>query len=102
MDRAVSFWREVFGCELRFGDDSWTELAANEATIALHGGHDGSRLRSSLSIEVDDIATACAALVAAGGAVVSGPDRRPGEPILLADATDTEGNRFMLTQYTGG
>ena len=101
MDRAVAFWRDAFGLSVRFGDAAWTELAAGEHTVALHGGHDGGRVVSGLSIEVDDMAAAQQALLAAGGRVVHGPERRPGEPIILAGVVDTEVNEFKLTQYVG-
>ncbi len=54
-----------------------------------------------MSFQVNDIEAACKDVVEGGGRVLSGPSDRPGEPIRLADLADTEGNRFMLSQYVG-
>ena len=38
MQRAVEFYRDALGLELRFASSDWTELAWRDATIALHRG----------------------------------------------------------------
>jgi len=55
-----------------------------------------------LSFQVNDIEAARKEVVEGGGRVLSGPSGRPEGPIRLADLADTEGNRFMLSQYVGG
>lgn len=56
MDRAVAFFRDRLGLELRFQSPGWTEFATGETTLALHASSDehpaGS---SSLGFGVDDI-----------------------------------------------
>ena len=38
------------------------------------------------------------AVVIGGGKILLPPQDRPGEPIILAEVVDTEGNGFMLSQ----
>ena len=64
--------------------------------IALHGGG-GSSSVAQLGLRVTDVDAACADIVAAGGAVRSGPEDRTDEGIRLADVIDTEGNAFMVS-----
>jgi catechol 2,3-dioxygenase-like lactoylglutathione lyase family enzyme len=56
MDKAVAFFRDRLGLELRFQSPGWTEFATGETTLALHASSDehppGS---SSLGFGVDDI-----------------------------------------------
>ena len=103
MERAVAFWRGAAG--LASGDVAspwWTELRFGDAIVALHGGGDGSFRPTTLSIAVEDIHEAAATLEAAGATVRAAPEDREGEPILLAELTDTEGNGFALTQRKPG
>ena len=69
--------------------------------LALHGGHSGAVNSTGLSIQVDSLAEAVLAVRDAGGTIVRDPESRPGEPIQLAEAEDTECNRFSLVQYIG-
>ena len=68
------------------------------ATIALHGGGTGEFNPTGLSFTVDDIDSACKAVVAGGGSIRSGPEDRGEEGIYLAEVTDPEGNGFMMSQ----
>ena len=101
MDRAVAFYRGVFAFEEKFASEYWSELLWKDCVIALHGGHEGGEVRSSLSIEVDDIVAAVEAVTQHGGKIVMKPERREGEPIILSEFKDAEGNIVMLTQYVG-
>jgi predicted enzyme related to lactoylglutathione lyase len=99
MDRAVRFYSSVFGFPERFVSEHWSELAFGDATIAFHGGHDGSPNRTGLSIQVDDALLACENIRANGGIILEPPIGREEEPILLGVFRDMEGNEAMLTQY---
>jgi predicted enzyme related to lactoylglutathione lyase len=101
MNRAVAFYRDVIGLTERFSSEDWSELAFGDAIVALHGGGDGSVNSTGLSLQVDDVVQACAAIEAAGGAIVTQPVAREGEPIMLGVFQDSEGNRVMITQYVG-
>ncbi|MEM6866752.1 MAG: VOC family protein [Cyanobacteria bacterium P01_C01_bin.121] len=101
MNRAVTFYRDVIGLTQRFISDEWSELTFGDAIVALHGGGDGSINPTGLSIQVEDVDQACADIQAAGCAIITQPSNRPGEPIILAEFQDQEGNQVMITQYVG-
>ena len=98
MERALAFWKKTFAFEKLSGNEYWSEMGANGAVIAFHGGHDGSKNVTGLSIEVDDIEGAAVASEANGATVTMAPQKREGEGIHLADLIDPEGNTFMLSQ----
>ena len=101
MDRAVKFYTETFALEAKVVSEYWSELAFGNAIVALHGGHDGSENRVSLSFQVDDLTLAMARLIELGAKEVVAPHQREGEPILYAEIADPEGNIVMVTQYVG-
>ena len=98
MERAVRFYRDTIGLEVKVTSPEWSELMFGTATVALHGGGTGEFQPTGLSFTVDDIESACAAVLKGGGTLRSGPDDRGEEGILLAHLTDTEGNGFMVSQ----
>ena len=101
MDRAITFYKDVVGLEVKVESADWSELVFGDAIVALHGGGNGEFNKTGLSIQVVDIDEACKEIEASGGRVLDGQSDRPGEPIKLASLADTEGNGFMLTQYIG-
>lgn len=101
MDRAVGFYRDVMGFEEGFLSPYWSELRFGDAVLALHGGGDGSRNPTGLSLQYGNVHEAHAAAVAAGAVSIQSPEQREGEPILLATIADPEGNVITLTQYVG-
>ena len=100
MDRAVRFYKDAFGLSEVFTSPEWSELLVGGTTVALHGGRKGEPVETGLGFEVDDLAAAVAAVETAGGSIVKPPEERPGEPIRLAIAQDTEGNRFSVAEPT--
>ena len=101
MDRAVGFYRDAVGLEVRSTSPGWSELTFGDATVALHVGGTGEQTKTGLGFVVSDIAAACREATDGGAKVLSGPEERRGEPIKLASLVDTEGNEFSLTQYVG-
>lgn len=101
MDRAVVFYRDVLGFTEGFASSYWSELRLGDAIVALHGGGDGSRCETGLSVQYGDVSTAFEAATRGGGTVLTAPEQREGEPIILARISDPEGNVIMLTQYVG-
>jgi predicted enzyme related to lactoylglutathione lyase len=101
MDRAVGFYRETMGFDEGFVSPYWSELRSGDAILALHGGGDGSRNPTGLSLQYADVAAAHDAAIAAGAVSIQPPEQREGEPILLATIEDPKGNVIMLTQYVG-
>jgi predicted enzyme related to lactoylglutathione lyase len=98
MNRAVAFYRDVFELEPRLITDWWSELAFGDAIIALHGGHDGSPKPTSLSLQFESVIDAARRIEKAGGRILTFPSIRPGEPILLGQIRDTEGNEYFITE----
>jgi len=101
MERAVAFYRDVLGFEESFVSDWWSELSFGTAILALHGGHDGSRHATGLSLEFEDVLAACDDIHAGGGRIIEFPRQREGEPILLGAFQDPEGNLVAITQQAG-
>ena len=101
MGRAVAFYRDVIGLELRSQSPMWSELAFGDATVALHGGGSGEFQKTGLSFQVSDIGAACDEVRSGGGRVVSGSEDRSGEGIRLAELSEPEGKGFTLSQYDG-
>ncbi|MCY3540635.1 MAG: VOC family protein [Gammaproteobacteria bacterium] len=98
MDRAVEFYRDVIGLDVQVFTPYWSELTHGTATVALHGGGDGSYAETGLSFTVKDIFEACPAIIKGGGSVRSEPEDRGDEGIYLAFVTDTENNGIMISQ----
>lgn len=98
MERAIAFYRDVIGLDVKETSPWWSELTCGTAIIALHGGGDGEFRRTGLSFTVNDIDAACKAVALGGGRVRSGPEDRGDEGIYLAELTDPEGNGFMMSQ----
>jgi predicted enzyme related to lactoylglutathione lyase len=101
MDRAVAFYRDAMGFAEGFVSPHWSELRCGDAILALHGGGDGSNNPTGLSLQYEDVGEAYRTAIAAGGEEIRPPESRDGEPIILAELRDPEGNEIMLTQYVG-
>ena len=101
MDRAVSFYRDTMGFEESFSSPHWSELKFGDAILALHGGGDGSRNETGLSLQYENVRAAFDRALEAGATVIHLPEQTDGEPIILASICDPEGNSLMLTQYIG-
>ena len=101
MDRAIEFYRDIIGLEPGFTSPFWSEMHYGDAIVALHGGGTGTVTDTGLGFQVTDVNAACTRVAGGGGKIRQQPESRPGEPILLAQAIDPEGNCFMLSQYTG-
>jgi len=101
MNRALAFYRDVFGLEVNTRSEHWSELSYGDAIVALHSGGKDEERKTGLSFQVKDLEGICQRVVDAGGSVISEPASRPGEPIQLARLRDTEGNLFDVTQYVG-
>lgn len=99
MDRAVAFYRDTMGFVEGFVSPHWSELRLGDAILALHGGGDGLRTKTGLSLQFENVSEAYAEALAAGAMGVQPPAAREGEPIILASLADPEGNEIMLTQY---
>lgn len=97
MDRAIRFYRDTIGLELRIASPHWSELCSGGFIVALHEDAEGDRRDTGLSFQVSDIETALDEVRKAGATVLGGPF---GKEIRLADVLDPEGNHFMFAEYT--
>ena len=98
MERAIAFYRDVIGLNLRLHAGNWAELGHDNAVVALHGGGSGEYSSTGLGFTVTDIVTACEEVSAAGGRIIRDPEERAGEGIILAHLVDPEGNGFDFSQ----
>lgn len=98
MPRAVAFWREVFDLEEIMVSEWWSELGYGEVIIALHGGHDGAPNPTGLSLQFERVIDAARRIEKAGGRLTMFPQQREGEPILLGQFRDPEGNEVFITE----
>lgn len=101
MRRAVAFYTSAFGWEARQVTEWWSELAQGDCIIALHGGHDGSRHPTGLSLQFESVIDAARRIEKAGGRILTFPTVQPGEPLLLGLVRDPEGNEFFITEWLG-
>lgn len=96
LDRASRFYQETFGAELKRSSEVMAELELAGAIIGIHGGGEGKRTWTGISIQVADVVAGAAEVVANGGGLVREPADEDGEPPHLAMCFDTDGNEFML------
>ena len=101
MDRAVAFYRDVFGGEVLKQNEIISEVSILGSVIGIHGGGDGKRTWTGLSFQVPDVIEGAAEVKAAGGQLSREPEPEGGEPPHLAMCIDPEGNEFMLTRKRG-
>jgi len=94
--RATCFYQTVFGAEITRTNTVMSELELAGAIIGIHGGGEGKRTWTGISIQVADVVTGAAEVVANGGGLVREPADEDGEPPHLAMCFDTDGNEFML------
>src|SRR3954447_8611386 len=113
LETAKSFYREVFGVEVIFEDESSVVVQFGELLVNLllssaaaqqvepapvAGRQSGSRFQ--LSIFIDDVDAACARLEDKGVELLTGPvDREWG--MRVATFTDPDGHNWELAQRVG-
>lgn len=95
--RAIEFYQSVFGAELQFEMEVWSELTLCGATLGIHGGGEGKRTWTGLTFQCDDILSGIKKVTAHGGGLVREPEEEDGM-IHLAFCYDSENNEFMLSQ----
>ena len=101
MNRAIGFYREVFGAKVVKESEVISELTLCGAIIGIHGGGEGKRTWTGMSFQVADVVAGAQEIVAAGGELTNDPQPENGEPPHLAMCTDTEGNEIMLSRKRG-
>ena len=101
MDRAIRFWRDLFGGRLVKQNQVIAEVEIGNSVIGIHSGGEGKRTWTGLSFQVPDVVAGGREVVTAGGSLSREPEPENGEPPHLAMCVDPEGNEFMLTRRRG-
>ena len=97
-ERAVKFYRDLFGGEVGRSNDAITEVEIGGGVISIHGGGEGKRTWTGLTFQVADVVAGAAEVIAAGGQCPREPQPENGEPPHLAMCIDPDGNDFMLSR----
>jgi lactoylglutathione lyase len=101
VDRAIGFYRDLFGAEVLKQNEVISEVSVAGAIIGIHGGGEGKRTWTGMSFQVADVVEGAKEVVAAGGQLTNDPQPENGEPPHLAMCVDTEGNEIMLFRKRG-
>jgi lactoylglutathione lyase len=102
MGRAVAFYRDTLGLQLKFESPGWSEFETGATTLALHGATRAAGSQSqaqggptagtcSLGFSVPDLDITYAELSARGARFVLPPTDQPNEGIRLAVCLDPDG-----------
>ena len=97
MERAVAFYVDALGATVSYATPRWTSLHAAHVRIGLFANPGHARGIIGLHFVVDDLDEACRAVERAGGTIAT-PAREVAPSVVVADATDTEGNTFAMRQ----
>ena len=96
MDKAIAFYRDTLGLELKFASPFWTEFATGETTLALHpASADNPAGASSSGFAVDDLDDFYARREQAGIEFTEAPKEMHGTKI--ARIRDSEGAEVSLS-----
>jgi len=103
MDRATTFYTNVFGVDVGFASPGWSTLDFGAFELALHilqpGHHgEGPLPHAGLNLEVDLIEDAQSVVEAAGGRMTDLREAEPHIPVRVATFFDPDGNGFELRQ----
>ena len=103
MDRALAFYRDVLGLEVKFRDGGkWCQLAAGETGLALAAPQEAAPAEagSVVVFRVGDLDAVRARLAAAGIAIEA--ERDMGSHGRILACRDPEGTVLQLYQPAGG
>ncbi len=104
MDRAIRFYTNAFGVDVRFASSGWTQLNCGVIDLALHILHDGSTEpeaplpHAGLNFLVDNIEGIQGDIEKFGGQLVELREPDDFVPVRVATFVDCEGNGFELRQ----
>lgn len=94
--RATAFYQKTFGATVLRANSHISELEIAGAIIGIHGGGEGKRTWTGISLQVADVVAGAAEVVASGGGLIREPQEEDGEAPHLAMCHDPDGNEFML------
>ena len=92
MNKAVKFYRDTLGLQLRFESPGWSEFATGETTLALHPPSDKNLAgKVEFGFTVADVEEAFYRDMSAQGVLFSIPPTKQDFGGLLAQFVDSEG-----------
>ncbi|MEM9280982.1 MAG: VOC family protein [Verrucomicrobiota bacterium] len=97
-ERAKQFYQAVFGATVLKENPHITELEIAGGIISIHGGGEGTKTWTGITLQVADVVEGAAAVRNGGGQCPREPQPEDGEPPHLAMCIDPEGNEIMLTR----
>jgi catechol 2,3-dioxygenase-like lactoylglutathione lyase family enzyme len=90
MDRAVAFYRDTLGLDLKFATPGWSEFATGTTTLALHPATPGHLAGTTVvGFRDDDFQAFCDAKAAAGVTFTKTPHEEHG--VHLTEFLDSDG-----------
>jgi len=96
MNRAVVFYRDVLGMQLKFQSPGWSEFASGETTLGLHPASEKKPAGSvELGFKVDDVQKFYEAMRAKGVEFTMPPTKQDFGG-TLAQFVDSEGGRCSV------
>ena len=101
MDRAKTFYTDVFDVKPSFESAGWTTLDFGAIQLVLHilpVGDDGLLPNAGLNLEVDSIEEIQADVEKLGGQLIELREPSGGVPVRVVTLRDCEGNGFELRQ----
>ena len=98
LQRAVRFYRDVFGGEVVKESEIMGEVVVSGATIGIHSGGEGVRTWTGLAFQVPDIIAGAQEVVAGGGQLSREPQPEGNEPPHLAMCVDPGGKRLHVDE----
>ena len=97
MDKAVAFYRDVMGLELRFASPHWSEFETGETTLALHPASERNPAgNAELGFSVEDVDAFHREKTAEGVSFPRPPEDLHGS--RLATLLDCEGSQVSVSQ----
>ena len=97
MQRAIAFYVAALGASVAFTSPTWSSLVIAGVRVGLFLDAEHSPARVGVHFAVDDLAAARASARRAGGCS-DGDAREVAPGVIIAEATDSEGNTFTLRQ----
>jgi lactoylglutathione lyase len=98
MDRAVKFYREVMGLELKMQSPGWSEFKTGETTLALHPASQKSPAgKVELGFTVKDLNATYKEMSAKGVKFIMPPTKQDFGG-MLAVCVDSEGGTWSMAE----
>jgi predicted enzyme related to lactoylglutathione lyase len=95
VQRAATFYQNALGATVDYVSPTWSSLVVAGTRVSLElREHETPTI--CMHFVVDDLALMCAAVARAGGHIAPAVEAARG--VVIAEALDTEGNKFTLRQ----